>query len=42
MPWKECSVTDEGLPFVARRLAASPWPPRHVLVTGPGGQGRPL
>jgi hypothetical protein len=21
MPWKECSVTDEGLQFVARRLA---------------------
>ena len=24
MPWKECSVTDERLQFVARRLAGEP------------------
>ena len=25
MPWKECSVMDERLHFVARRLPASQW-----------------
>ena len=25
MPWKECSVMDERLKFVARRLAGEPW-----------------
>jgi hypothetical protein len=24
MPWKRCSVTDEGMQFVARRLAGEP------------------
>ena len=26
MPWKECSVMDERLQFVARRLASEPMP----------------
>jgi hypothetical protein len=26
MPWKECSVMDETLQFVARRLAGEPMP----------------
>jgi hypothetical protein len=26
MPWKECSVMDERLLFVARRLAGEPTP----------------
>jgi hypothetical protein len=44
MPWKECSVMDERLQFVARRLAGEPMAElcREFGVsrkTGAGGSG---
>jgi hypothetical protein len=38
MPWKECSVMDERLQFVARRLAGEPMADlcRIVWTTQPG------
>ena len=34
MPWKECSVMDERLQFVARRLAGEPPPEGSIYFIG--------